>query len=257
MSAKFFARSIDHDAALMAESYRLRYQVYCVERQFLDDEDYPDKLEMDEFDPHAVHVGVLDRCGVLGGTARVVVNTGIGLPLFRYCELFPEVTALFDAACPIVEISRLAVSRDYSRRVDDPFRRAPAPEGLTDECASASPLQRRRRRNEVFETLIKAIYQAAKRTGATHWVAVTEPSLQRRIVEYGLPFRLAGPATNYAGVVAPYIMTVAEFDRVILDRQLVCLEDFLVGLEPEFQPTLDDQGSGTALVNSGGTLLTT
>ena len=38
---------------LLAQSYRLRYQVYCLERKFLPAEDYPAGLELDEFDSHS------------------------------------------------------------------------------------------------------------------------------------------------------------------------------------------------------------
>ena len=50
-------RLIDNDPELMERSYRLRYQVYCVERGFLDAGDYPEQLERDEFDRYSFMSG--------------------------------------------------------------------------------------------------------------------------------------------------------------------------------------------------------
>ena len=37
------------------QAQRIRYQVYCVENPFENTDEYPDGLECDEFDSHAVH----------------------------------------------------------------------------------------------------------------------------------------------------------------------------------------------------------
>ena len=99
---------------------------------------------------------------------------------------------------------------------------------------------RRDDRDDLFTTLVKAIYQATKRLGATHWIIAIEKSLRRRIARYGLPFQLAGPEVDYYGLVAPYIMSLAELDQVILGRQFSSLDDFSVGLEPALWPSLDE-----------------
>src|SRR5262245_6179302 len=65
-------RQIDSDPHLMDESHRLRFQVYCLERGFLNADDYPDKREYDEFDRHSLHLGVVDAEGALIATARLV-----------------------------------------------------------------------------------------------------------------------------------------------------------------------------------------
>ena len=94
---EFHPRSIGDDPALLEKSYRLRYQVYCVERHYLNAADYPDQRETDEFDAHSVHVGAIDSYGELAGTARLIRANPHGFPMFRYCAFFPEVRTL-DAA---------------------------------------------------------------------------------------------------------------------------------------------------------------
>lgn len=219
----FKPRAIDDVPELMWEHYRLRYQVYCLERKFLPAANFPLGLEMDDFDRHAVHVGAIDAWGALAGTARVVSVTtaGPGLPLFQHCRIFADETELLDPDSTVVEISRLAMSRACRRRLRD---------GLPE---------RRDVRREVFLTLLKAIYQATKRLGATHWVAATETSLQRLVAQYGFPFRAIGPECDYGGRVSPYLMNLATFDQVILSHRIPELDDFLVGLEPEYRPDSD------------------
>jgi N-acyl amino acid synthase of PEP-CTERM/exosortase system len=204
----------------MTEHYRLRYQVYCLERKFLPAANFPDGLEIDDFDRHSVHVGAIDAWGTLAATARVVKVTaaGPGLPLFQHCKIFAEETELLDPDNTVVEVSRLSMSRGYRRR------------------QLGSLPERRDVRRDVFLTLLKAIYQATKRLGATHWVALTETSLQRLVAKYGFPFRAIGPECDYGGRVSPYLMNLAEFDQVILSRRVPELDDFVVGLEPRYWP---------------------
>jgi N-acyl amino acid synthase of PEP-CTERM/exosortase system len=214
------AGAIDDSPELMQEHYRLRYQVYCLERKFLPAVNFPLELERDDFDRHSVHVGAIDDCGVLAGTGRVVKITaaGPGLPLLQHCRIFADETELLDPDNTVVEISRLSMSRGYRRRQLN---------GVSE---------RRNVRRDVFLALAKAIYQATKRLGATHWIVATETSLQRLLAHYGFPFRAIGPECDYGGRVSPYLMNLARFDQVILSRRVPELDDFIVGLEPQYDP---------------------
>jgi N-acyl amino acid synthase of PEP-CTERM/exosortase system len=210
----FSAREIDDSPALMAQSYGLRYQVYCRERNFLPAEDYPNGLEKDAFDRHSVHVGVLDPSGALIATGRAV-TLGLGLPLFRHCRIFANETELIDPDYNVVEISRVAMSRTYRR---------PRVEGA---------VRGREVRGEAFLTLLRGLYHATKRMNATHWLAAVEKPLHRLLKQHGFPFRVIGPEANYAGPVAPYLMSLAEFDEVVLSGRIPTLDNFL---ETECQP---------------------
>lgn len=220
-SSRYFqARTIDGAPELLEQSYALRYQVYCLERKFLNADDYPAHLEFDEFDPHSIHVGAFDAAGVLAGTARVIKMSALGFPVLSRCSLFPH-DARSTAGMP-VEIGRLSVSRNYNRRSGE--RR--------DGCG------------DVFLTLLKGLYQATKRLGATHWLAATERSLLRMLVQQGFPARLIGPESDYFGLVSPYRMDLREFDDVILSNRFPALQDFVIGLEPELRPDYRTPGPG-------------
>ena len=109
-------RVIDSDQQLLDQSYRLRYQVYCVERAFLNAGDYPEQRERDEFDRYSLHVGVVDRGSELMATSRLIQVSMCGLPLFRHCQIFPHETELYRHTNRVVEVSRLCVSRQLRER---------------------------------------------------------------------------------------------------------------------------------------------
>jgi N-acyl amino acid synthase of PEP-CTERM/exosortase system len=232
MSRYFTGLVLDDTPQLLSDSYNLRYQVYCLERGFLPAEDYPDQLETDVFDRYSVHIGVVNLQGDIVATARLVESSAAGLPMFQHCSLFSDSTSLYQRARRVVEVSRLSVSRRYNRRAGDGFYSL---QGATDRNDGPE----RRGGGEIVLTLYKALYQASKRLGFTHWVAATERSLQRLVAKYGFPFKAIGPETDYYGLVAPYLMDLQEFDRVILSHRIPMLDDFLDGLEPEFSPAGD------------------
>jgi N-acyl amino acid synthase of PEP-CTERM/exosortase system len=209
--SSLYARVIDNDPILLEQSYHLRHQVYCVERRFLAAADYPDKLEIDEFDEHSVHIGVLNAQGDLLGTARLVEPSAAGLPLFQHCSLFEDTPFLNQRRASVIETGRLAVSRH-----------AEVPENGT--------------KADILLHIYKGVYQASKRFGYTHWLAATEKSLQRLMLKCGFPWRAVGPEADYYGKVAPYLLSLDEFDSVILSRRIPRLDVLLEGLEPEFRP---------------------
>jgi N-acyl amino acid synthase of PEP-CTERM/exosortase system len=228
-SPNFRGLVIDDSKDLLEESYRLRYQVYCLERKFLSADDHPDGMEIDAYDQHSVHVGVLNAAGEVAATARLVEFTAAGLPALDHCEIYPQEQFPHDASRRVVEVSRLSVSRRYNRRAADGFYSLQGQKVRPD-----SP--ERRGGGELVMTMYKALYQASKRRGFTHWLAATERSLQRLVAKYGFPFRAIGPVTDYCGNVSPYLMDLREFDRVIASGRISLLDGFFDGLEPEFRP---------------------
>jgi N-acyl amino acid synthase of PEP-CTERM/exosortase system len=231
-SPYFTAVVVDQTPELLDATYRLRYQVYCLERRFLPAERYPSGREIDQYDPYSVHFAVVDRSGEIAATARLIPLTHAGLPLLDHCPLFPHVRSLTDLLGQVVEVSRLCVSRRYNRRRGDAY--------YALQGATYDPETRERRGTaqggEIIMTLCQALYQASKRSGYTHWLAGTEKSLQRLISVYSLPFKPIGPEVDYYGTVTPYAMDVREFDRVVSSGTVPLVSHFLTGLEPEFRP---------------------
>lgn len=229
LSPYFRGLVLDGDQALVDESYRLRYQVYCHERHFLPAEDYEKGLETDAYDPYSVHLGVLNNQEQLVATARMVRRSSLGYPLLLHCAIDDGRTLRDEPGRIVIEVSRLAVSRNYNRRAGDGFYslQGPDPRKVGEQ---------RKGGGEIVMALYKALYQASKRRGITHWLMAAERSLRRLITRYGFPFSAIGPESDYYGLVSPYVMDLREFDTVIASGRIPILQQFLEGLEPQFWP---------------------
>ncbi|PWB59891.1 MAG: PEP-CTERM/exosortase system-associated acyltransferase [Nitrosomonadales bacterium] len=225
----------------LQDSYALRYEVYCNEQHFLAPECYPSRLEIDSYDDHAIHVGAINREGVLAGTLRLVLPSALGFPLLEHCSLFSEYDYLTDSANPAplsaVEISRLAVSKSYRRRANDGLY------GVAETGDNMTPQQRdgeaprRRSRPELVLGLYRTMYQYSKRQGITYWLAAMEKTLLRLLHRYQFGFKPIGPEVDYYGPVTPYLAEIAEMEKGVRQRHPDLFAEFAQGLSPEFMPS--------------------
>jgi len=216
---------IDEVPHLLEQSYRLRYDVYCLERHFLPADRYPTGLEIDEFDRHSLHVGAVDAAGDLAGTARAITVTEMGLPLFDHCTSFPHETQFHRANAGLVEVGRLVVGQRYRRRRGDlggGVENAPSPSHIAEYRGE----ERRRIGEDACTTTLKALYNETRRISATHWLAAMEVPLHRQLLQQGFPFRAFGPESDYYGLVVPYQMALDELAAVIQSGRFPPLEGF-------------------------------
>lgn len=91
--------------------HRLRYQVYCHEKHYLDAADYPDGREADELDGYATPFVLVDtaRPREVLGCFRLIPDNPHGPPMLREME----VTAPLPPASDAMEMSRLIVAREH------------------------------------------------------------------------------------------------------------------------------------------------
>ena len=178
--------------ALRREAFRLRYQVYCVEREYEAGQDGQERDEYDDFARHAIV-----RCrqtGEVMGTVRLVLPKspagGDDFPIQHVCDLtllsgLPKAT--------IGEVSRFALPKDR---------------GI---CISADV------RSLLRLALIQGAVWLSAEAGHTHWLAVMEPTLLRLLRATGLHFVPVGPPVVYHGLrqpaVAELVPTLARLAR--------------------------------------------
>jgi len=174
--------------ALVEQAYRLRHQVYCLERGY---EPSVNDLETDAYDKHARHVVLsLRGCGTVIGTVRMI------LPQARQPTRSFPMQAVCDraalSAVPLrsaVEVSRFAVSKE--RR------------NVSPAAASLSRL-----------ALVRGLVQLSQQAGVTHWCAVMERTLLRLLRSSGIHFEAVGPLVEYHGLRQPAFCELAG----MLDR---------------------------------------
>src|SRR5688500_12130718 len=72
-----FDFSVIENQRQLSESFALRYEVYCKERNFLPVESFPSKLEIDHYDDHSIHVAGSNQDGLMIGTVRLVLPSSL------------------------------------------------------------------------------------------------------------------------------------------------------------------------------------
>jgi N-acyl amino acid synthase of PEP-CTERM/exosortase system len=191
---QLFQGIIANTPQLRREAYRLRYQVYCVEHNFLDQAENPGALERDPYDDHSVHTLLQHRkSGTIVGTMRLVLHkpgaSKGSLPFHAVCrapdrDFLPiETTA---------EFSRLAVSKMVRRRVHDgTYGQAYDLELLSGECRRHIP-------HITFGLMTMSLQEGIKH-GIEYVCAVMEPALLRLLARFGIHFEPIGPLVDYHG----------------------------------------------------------
>jgi len=180
-------------------SYRLRYDVYCVEHPFLDPSSYLDGLETDEFDGHSLHA-LLQHVpsGAFMGTVRLIMpKPDEARYVMPFADLCRDPLLHAGKALPLrstAEVSRFAISKAFRRRATDGT--------YPDEHESSTPFDRR-----VLPSLslglIIAITQMGLANGITHVCAVMDPALFRLLQRLGIEFAPLGPPVEYHGTRLP------------------------------------------------------
>jgi N-acyl amino acid synthase of PEP-CTERM/exosortase system len=171
---------------LRSEAYRLRYQVYCIERGY---EPGSDGIEKDEHDDYAGNVLLIHRASdTVVGTVRVVPllrNPGCEFPMLKACQ--PDLLRHLPMRTT-GEVSRFAISK--LRRLS---------------C---------RDHTLVRLGLMQGIVALSEEMGLTHWCAIMEPFLLRLLQMNAIYFSPLGPVVDYHGMRQPTFGHI----RTVLDR---------------------------------------
>lgn len=145
------------------EVYLIRYQVYCLEKRWLNEADYPNERETDIFDPVSVHFLARTEEGRAIGTVRLIMPSATGFPMERSFGMraIPPQSA--------TEASRLAV--------------------LAKERGTKAAMG-----------LYATAYDYAAAKGMTYIYAVVEKKLLHTLQRVGYPFEeLSDPKLYFGG----------------------------------------------------------
>jgi N-acyl amino acid synthase of PEP-CTERM/exosortase system len=205
----FDFKKVEDDAS-REEIFRLRYKVYCDEWGFEKPEDHPQGIEKDDFDGHSVHFIVRRKeDGLLIGTVRLILASELGFPFEKHCFLSPEGTGLLRGLNRLkgAEISRLAVSKEYRKRVSDRYYDN---RDLTNEELNDLWDSRRRLENNIVVGLYRCLYKESLMMGLTHLHAVMARGLFLILKRLGVMFTPVGQEVDYHGLRTPYVGIISE-----------------------------------------------
>lgn len=194
----------------LKSALELRFQVYCLEYNFLSPDEYPDGVESDEYDEDAAHFYAFDPSDELVGYVRLVrPDRDLVFPFQKHCELTVAGEQL-PVARQAAEISRLMVRKDYRRRRGDRLS------GVTaEQNAAAFAGDRRHEAPQILLNLYRQMYQYSCRHGIRFWYAAMERSLARSLSRLNFAFESIGPATDYYGPVAPYLADLVSLEAQV------------------------------------------
>jgi len=175
-------------------AFALRYQVYCIERQFEDPAQQSKGLESDAFDRHSIHSLLIyrPRQEVIG-TARLILplSSPQSLPIQQLLRTNGTDSEVYFPNETVGEVSRFAISKEFRRRV---FQ--------SSACGQATG-QTRIRGNLPFLGLVQEVLRQSIDVGIEHWAAIMEPQLLRLLASIGIIFRPIGPLISYHGLRQP------------------------------------------------------
>ena len=219
-------------AELKQAIYRLRYHIYVEEYGFEQPQDHPHGLEMDAYDEHAICLATLNEADEVIGTVRLILHSLQGFPIEH---VVPTLHVPGDNPAPqcIGEISRLAVSAAYRRRIEDglygveAYLRPPAETGLTGYGVRQVPFERRKQPVIVLG-LYRLLYQVSKQLGLTHWYMIAEKKLWSILRKYCILFHQIGQPVEYHGTRIPYLGIIAEMEAHMQRTNPAFLQSFLV-----------------------------
>jgi N-acyl amino acid synthase of PEP-CTERM/exosortase system len=189
---------------LKEKAYRLRYQVYCCEKQYETPAEHPQQLEMDTFDSRSVHSLIVNRAnGAITGTVRLVLpnkeDPEASFPIQQICN-HPMLSRL---APKSAEVSRFAISKKMKK-----LSEAYMPPAMDEE--KDYPIDGKAIKCSIMLGLMRATVQMSLANGITNWFAVMEPSLLRLLCRFGIYFTPIGPLVNYHGFRQPCYVNLSE-----------------------------------------------
>ncbi len=231
MEEKFHFTKITEPDQL-EEAYRLRFQVYARECQFIKESDYPQSLETDDYDRFSVHFAGFDSQDRMVGAVRLILPSSPHFPIEEHCPgLEFDRDLILRQNC--AEVSRLTISKLYRRRAQDGLYYEPQVEDKPVEGRGTSFVRRVR---PMAFGLYRAMYQESRRKGIRYWFALMEKSLWKLLRIHGLVFHPIGPEVNFLGLVKPYIGDLRDLEKNVFAKFPQFFDYFTAGLDPEMKP---------------------
>lgn len=206
----------DMESAILREICKLRYEVYCLECNFLDAHDCKEGVETDEYDPNSIHFAAYTLDGNIVGTVRLVQPGDEQVyPWESHCQPFDSFVK--PARGQAAEISRLVVRKTHRRRRGDSM------EGISKdfiEGGSTASIQPKpsvgqdKRGNSPLLLLgmYREMYRYSRANGIDYWYAAMERSLARSLEKMGFKFVPIGPQVDYYGPVTPHMVDLNDLN---------------------------------------------
>ena len=194
-------------------NYQLRYQVYCLEEGFEAHENFPDRMERDEWDKNSVHFIVRSKKSKEWVAAmRLVLPRQENLPIENLCSIDPRVMpSNYDEN--IAEISRICVRGTFRRKRQSIIEHGD--DSIVGTCpdGKAAAGQLRTRKSEIMLGLLRAASVYSREHNISNWFFLTTPALARLINQMNVQLIKIGSVCLHRGKRVPFMADLRESEK--------------------------------------------
>lgn len=196
---------------LRKEVYKLRYQVYCIENEFLNSEHYPDDLEIDDYDQHSAHYLIRHRkSGDYAATARLILphanNPEKPFPIEVYSRIDNVDLLKTMPRQNLAELSRFCVSKKFRQRKSEQHLVTT----IDDDSVADFTQEEKRSSSHLTLALFACAIKISSENDIHYWYAVMDPALKRLVSKLGVNFVGIGPLGDYHGMRRPCVIKVDD-----------------------------------------------
>lgn len=212
------------ESFLLREIYKLRYEVYCLECEFLQAKEGDLGLESDDYDACSVHFAAFTLDQNIVGTVRLVQpGEHQSYPFEGHCKVFDDFS--LPPRANAAEVSRLVVRKTFRRRRGDSMEGISkhfVEKGTTASIKPPTANEERGNSPLLLLGMYREMYRHSRANGIRFWYAAMERSLARSLEKMGFKFFPIGPQVDYYGPVTPHILDLHDlFERLQKDNKFL------------------------------------
>ena len=206
---------------LKNEAYKLRFQIYCIENNFEAPCQFPDEMEIDDYDQQSVHYLIRHRkSGDYAATTRLIL-----LDANKPEKLFPlELNCEIDNFAVIQpinrkylgEVSRFCVSKAFKKRKNEAHTLA----AIGSDRQEYFSLDEKRTFPLISLALIACVIKASHENDIHYLYGTMEPPWLRLLSSFGVNFTKIGPLVDYHGERWPAVIKITEMLDCIAEKNL-------------------------------------
>ena len=183
--------------------YKLRYQIYCLEKGFLEVENPEEEMEKDYYDERSIHFLVKSGDRWIG-TFRLVIDDFGALPYYKVSG--PDSRQFSQGKQKGAEFSRLGILRPFQKLRND-----------------QSPDESPNKESEIMLKLLHAARDYCRENCIDHIIFLCRRSITRVLKQFELRAQQIGPTILHHGPRIPFAISLTDnhdgFDSLV-DKHL-------------------------------------
>ncbi|MBL0059231.1 MAG: PEP-CTERM/exosortase system-associated acyltransferase [Elusimicrobia bacterium] len=189
--------------------FQLRHRSYAEDFALIPSDSFPDKRERDVYDPWSLHAVAMDSGDRLVGTARLVLNTSLGIQSLESAD--PQERLRLSSTKKVAELSRLALAKPYGQAFADVLSVVLSiPLG---PCSAGSMGPSDRRRAAVITLgLFRLLYRISKTIRLSGWCLLADDKMIDLLSRHQIHPELLGPENKTLGNRRPILLRFSDLE---------------------------------------------